>query len=188
MKKLLKFIFLVIASWVILIWVYYQYNINKEYSFDDYKTDAIMVIGNKNQSLQIAGQLMQNNFSPLIFLIHNYSKEELHNFFTNYDIALEQVISIKEITDQASLFKQINEFSLENNLHIIRIVTENIYVPRINLKLKEASKKAHFTYILQPVKANHDYKSQLKEYFKYSLSLLATILGKGDEVNLSYIK
>lgn len=186
----MKIIQLTIAS-IVLIWCtgffYFMYITSNISNDDRHATDAIVVFGGKKQNLYVGIQLLKAGYAPVIFITGDKPKEEYDNFLKNEHIAKEQFIFDEHLANSqynhaldTVLFLQKYQFQS------LRVIVSAYQFPRAYKELK-ANIPSNITLIIHPIsqKIKNDVLL-LQEYVKYTLFLIASLIGKEYELHLSY--
>jgi len=180
-----------ILSLTLLLWClgffYFLYVTNNISNDNRNVTDSIVIFGGKQQNLYSGVQLLKLGYAPLIFITGNKPKEDYRNFLKTQKIAPEQFIFDQHI--ESNNFNHAMDaimFLKKYRFNSMRLVVSAYQLPRAILEL-EASVSPEIIIIPHHISQKQpNYSMVFKEYSKYILMLVASFIGKEDELNLSY--
>ena len=180
-----------ILSLALLLWCsgffYFLYITNHISNDNRNVTDSIVIFGGKQQNLYSGAQLLKLGYAPLVFITGSKPKEDYSNFFETQKLAPEQFIFDQHISSNNSNHAiDAIMFLKKYQFNSMRLVVSAYQLPRAILEL-EANISPDIIIIPHPISQKQpNYILVFKEYNKYILVLLASFIGKEDELNLSY--
>jgi uncharacterized SAM-binding protein YcdF (DUF218 family) len=186
----MKIIKLVLSSILLLLcsgFFYFSYIINNISNDNRSPTDSIVVFGNEQQNLYSGVQLLKSGYAPIVFITGNKPLEEYTNFLEAQKVSPERFIFDQQIScNESNHAVNAIMFIEQHQLSSMRLVVSAYQLPRALLELN-ANATQDITIIPHPIfqkQTNHTLV--FKEYAKYILVIIASFIGKDDELNLSY--
>lgn len=186
----MKIVKLILSS-ILLLWCggfFYFLNITTNISNNNRSvTDSIVVFGGKQQNLYSGVQLLKLGYAPLVFITGNKPQEEYENFLKTQKISPEQFIFDKNLANNKHNHAvDTMVFLKKYDFASLRLVVSAYQLPRAMREL-EANIAPDIIIIPHPISQKQaNYPVVFEEYAKYTLVLLASFIGKEDELNLSY--
>jgi uncharacterized SAM-binding protein YcdF (DUF218 family) len=186
----MKIIRLMLSS-ILLVWCggfFYFLQITDDISNDNRTiTDAIVVFGGNKQNLYVGVQLLKLGYAPIVFITGDKPKEEYNNFLKTQQLSPEQFIFDENIAkNKHNHVMDTVMFLKKYKFHSLRLVVNAVQLPRALRELL-ANIPPDTVVIPHPISSKQKNHLQIfKEYTKYTLVLVASFIGKEDELDLPY--
>ena len=188
-KLVLAFLALLWCS-ILLLWgtgFFYFLHITSNISNDNRNvTDAIVIFGGSQQNLYSGVQLLKLGYAPLAFITGHKPSEEYQNFLKTQHVSPEQFIFDKSIASNKSNHAMDAMIFLKKyQFNSMRLVVKSYQLPRAMLEIKSKI-SPDIIVIPHPISQKQaNYTLIFEEYTQYILVLMASFIGKEDELNLS---
>jgi uncharacterized SAM-binding protein YcdF (DUF218 family) len=166
---------------------YFLKNTQNISNYNRNTTDAIVVFGKNYQHLYAGVQLLKLGYAPLIFIIGDKSQDGFTEFFKQNSVIPEQFIFSVDIAGKNLNYATDTVIFLKKyQLNSIRLVISAPQLPRAMLELSSVM-PSDVVIIPNPIlNYTNRYDLILKEYLKYTVTLVAYYLGYAHTLNLSY--
>lgn len=185
--KLIKLFF----STTIFIWCmgffYFLHTTNNLSNNNRNRSQSIIIWGNDLQNLYTGTQLLKLGYSNIVFVTNSDDEKVLREFLKSHNAVQEQFIFNKYQSNKKYDYANfVAQFLKENNINSARIVINAYQLPRALTRLKTTI-TSDIDIIPHPIsQKKQDSYRVFKEYAKYTLVLIASFIGKENELDLSY--
>lgn len=187
MKKLVS----TIVNIVVLCWsvgYFYFKTSTEKYTLDNTTTtDVVVVFAGTKQKLYTGAQLVQYGYAPMLFVTSNRPYSYYSSFLTNSSLEKSQFIFDNEYaTDLKDYGNETSKFVQKYRFDSIRLVASADEMPRALVDLHSKLPQYFIIVPHQVSKKTNNYWGVFIEYNKFLLIYLASLIGKANELNLSY--
>lgn len=186
MKTIKLIIFLTIFAWCTGFFYFLSYtkNINNT---NRSITQAIIIYSGSQERLYVGTQLLKLGYAPIAHITGYKPESEYEEFLKVNKFTQEQFIFNKDpASNNLSPLEDTLSFMKKFQFNTARVVINATQLPRARIDFK--SKVPNEIELIPHVvsrKGEKDFKVFI-EYLKFSITLLASFLGMGNELNLSY--
>lgn len=186
MKTIKLIIFLTIFAWCTGFFYFLSYTKNIDNTNRNI-TQAIVIFGGNQQRLYVGTQLLKLGYAPIVHITGYRPESEYENFIKINNLRQEQFVFNKDPSSNGlSPLEDALNFMKKFQFNSARVVINATQLPRarIDFKTKVPNEIELIPHIVSR-KREKDFKVFI-EYLKFSITLLASFIGMGNELNLSY--